>query len=132
MSKLRKFVLCIEDDENDSVRIEKAISEINPELDVFISRNGIEAIELLNRQKQHLPCLILLDINMPRMNGRETIAAIKSIPDLKDIPIVIFTNSTSKLDKYFFERHGAEFISKPTQDEQLKKKIQQVVLGKCA
>ena len=132
MKGLRKFILCIEDDENDSVRTEKAISEINPELDVFISRNGIEAIELLNRKKNHLPCLIFLDVNMPQMNGRETIAAIKSIPELKNIPIVVLTSSTSKLDKYFFERHGATFISKPKQYAELKQKIQQVILTNCS
>ena len=133
MSQEEKFILCIDDDEDDTIWIEEAISEIDPRLDVVIRNNGKEAMEFLFRIKEynHLPCLILLDINMPHMNGRETITIIKKDNQLKNIPIVVFTTSSSQSDQQYFEKHGAHFISKPSEYKEMKLKIQQAVL-KCA
>jgi CheY-like chemotaxis protein len=134
MPKFPKLLLCIEDDEDDRISIEEAATETDPKL-VFVAKpNGREALTFLNHQKeQHqLPCLILLDINMPVMNGKETLVAIKKDPVLKDIPIIVFTTSSSKLDQLFCEQYGADMVTKPLRQYDLKRVIEQVVLSRCA
>ena len=134
MAGFEKFILCIDDDEEDAIWIEEAISQVDPMLDVFVKQNGKEAIEFLNKLKanNYLPCLILLDVNMPLMNGKETLILIKNDEQLKNIPIVIFSTSNSKADQYFFEKHGTDFFTKPSNFEELKRKIHQVVTARCA
>ena len=61
------------------------------------------------------PCLIILDINMPVMDGRQALSHIKCTEDYKDIPIVVFTTSNSTLDKSFALKWNADFITKPLQ-----------------
>jgi CheY-like chemotaxis protein len=129
-----KLLLCIDDDEEDSAWIGEAISEIDPQIIFVDKRNGREAMTFLNRQKeQHiLPSLILLDINMPIMDGKETLLAIKNDPKLKNIPLVIFSTSNNKLDQFFFARYGAEMVTKPSRISDLKHIIRSLVVAYCA
>jgi CheY-like chemotaxis protein len=134
MSELPKLLLCIEDDEDDRAFIEEAATEADPKL-IFVAKvNGREAMMFLNRQKEQdqLPCLILLDINMPLMNGRETLIAIKKDPALKNIPVVVFTTSSNKADEIFCEQYGADMVTKPVRPLELKRVIEHVVLSRCA
>jgi len=133
MSQPPKLLLCIEDDEDDQAFIEEAATETDPKL-VFVAKsNGREALIFLNSQKeQHqLPCLILLDINMPLMSGKETLVAIKKDPALKNIPVVVFTTSSSKADQVFCEHYGADMVTKPVRPLDLKRVIEHVVLSRC-
>lgn len=134
MSDQIKLLLCIEDDEDDCAWIHEAAIEVDPDLIFVHKENGKQAMWFLNELKANsrYPCLILLDINMPIMDGKETLAAIKSDPKLKQIPVVVFTTSNSKADQQFCELHGAEFISKPEKVAELKKKVNQVVMARCA
>lgn len=128
-----KFLLCIEDDEDDCVLIEEAAAEVDPEL-VFIHKcNGKEGMTFLQMQKEFndFPCLIVMDLNMPVMNGKETLARIKNDPELKKIPIVVFSTTSNKADHFYCEQHGAELITKPYKMEELKKRIQQVIVARC-
>ncbi|HEY6954638.1 MAG TPA: response regulator, partial [Flavisolibacter sp.] len=59
------------------------------------------------------PCLIILDINMPGMNGREALIRIRQSEDFKNIPVVLFTTSSSEMDKAFARKWNSEFITKP-------------------
>jgi CheY-like chemotaxis protein len=65
------------------------------------------------QQSQELPCLIVLDINMPRMDGKQTLVAIQNNPILSTIPVVLFSTSSSALDKTFSESKKVELITKP-------------------
>src|SRR5688572_27698781 len=128
-----KLLLCVEDDEDDCIWIEEASAEIDPRL-VFVAKpNGKEALMFLHRQKQQnfLPCLILLDLNMPGMDGKQTLTEIKKDPELEKIPVVVFTTSSSKNDKIFCEKYGAEMVTKPDQAKELKKTIQDIVMSRC-
>jgi CheY-like chemotaxis protein len=133
MYEQQKVILCVEDDEDDSLWIEEAISEIDPSIDVFVRNNGNEALKFLKACVAFgtLPCLILLDVNMPGMNGKETIAEIKRDLQFKDISVVVFTTSNSKKEELYFEKFGAEFLTKPKSYEDFKRKINQVVLARC-
>src|SRR5689334_15385984 len=112
-----KLLLCIEDDEDDCAWIEEAAKEADHKLVFVNKKNGREALMFLNRQKEHnyLPCLILLDINMPVMDGKQTLAAIKKDLAFQHIPVVMFSTSSTAADRLFCERLGVEFISKPNQ-----------------
>ena len=60
-----------------------------------------------------MPCLIVLDLNMPYLDGRQTCRRIKNEPRLDGIPIIVFTSSHNPNDKVLFESQGVEFITKP-------------------
>jgi CheY-like chemotaxis protein len=133
MSEVPKLLLCIEDDEDDCIWIEEAAQEIDPKM-VFVAKpNGRDALAFLNRQieQNYLPCLILMDINMPVMDGRQTLSIIKKDPVFKDIPLVVFTTSSSKTDVFFCEQYGVDIITKPNRIGELKKSIRQLVVSRC-
>jgi CheY-like chemotaxis protein len=133
MTEVPKLILCMEDDEDDCFWIRQATREVDP-LAVFVHKpNGKEGLEFLQKQKieGEYPCIILLDINMPVMGGRQTLAAIKNDPELRNIPVVVFTTSNNKDDQNFCETYGADMITKPSKFPEYKKKIAQVVLSRC-
>ena len=76
---------------------------------------GVSALDILQQLKisGNPPCLIILDINMPVLNGKETLSIIKKDEVLKSIPVVVFTTSGSLSDQHFCHLHGAEMITKP-------------------
>ena len=95
--------------------IRQAFEQFDGSTQIMHASNGFEALEELNKAKagKYLPCLIILDINMPGMNGREALIRIRQSEDFKNIPVVLFTTSSSELDKVFAKKWGAEFITKP-------------------
>ena len=114
MRKYKK-ILIVDDDSDDVEIFCEAIAEINPTIKCESAENGEEALKLLRKPFQVLPDFIFLDLNMPRMNGKQCLAELKKDPRLKEIPVVVYT--TSKLDEDFQEtaRLGAMlFITKPT------------------
>ena len=108
-------ILIIDDDSDDVEILCEAIAEINPAIKCESAENGEVALKLLRNPFQVLPDFIFLDLNMPRMNGKQCLAELKKDSNLKDIPVIVYT--TSKLDEDFQEtaRLGAMlFITKPT------------------
>jgi CheY-like chemotaxis protein len=134
MSQPPKLLLCVEDDEDDCALIEEAATGVNPRLIFVMKSNGKEALMFLNRQKAdgYLPCLILLDMNMPLMDGRQTLVAIKKDTALQNIPVVIFTTSSSRTDRFFCEQYGVDMVTKPDNISELKKVVTHLVLSRCA
>lgn len=108
-------ILYAEDDLDDLFMIRQAFEQFDGVTQLLHASNGFEALEQLKKLKteKHLPCLIILDINMPGMNGREALIRIRQSEDFKDIPVVLFTTSSSELDKAFARKWNAEFITKP-------------------
>ena len=90
-------ILLVEDSPGDIRLTLEAFSEANPAALVYVVRDGMEAMEFL-RQGVNRPDLILLDLNMPKMDGREVLAAIKRDESLKSIPTVILTTSDTDAD----------------------------------
>ena len=93
-----KPILLIEDDQIDSLMVQRALSEINIKNDLVIAENGEVALGWLKNNKR-TPCIILLDLNMPRMNGHEFLSHVKSDDTLKMIPVVVLTTSNDIYDK---------------------------------
>ncbi|MBD0297073.1 MAG: response regulator [Flavisolibacter sp.] len=108
-------VLCIDDDPDDLQMLREALSTVDPKYTVVEASDGVEGMAQLEKMKQSeaLPCLVVLDINMPKMDGRETFLSIRSDKELTDIPVVVFSTSNSMMDKMFFERKNVAYFTKP-------------------
>ena len=111
-------ILVVDDDDADALMISEALESANTQAVVERVADGREALDYLRRQgrfaQAHRPDLILLDLNMPRMDGRETLAAIKSDEQLKAIPVVILTTSGATPDIVSSYQHRANaYVTKP-------------------
>jgi CheY-like chemotaxis protein len=111
-----KTILYVDDDADDREFLSEAIHEVNPDIDVILAENGLEALDYLNAGKRgsiELPSLVVLDLNMPLLDGKQTFERIKSDPRLLNLPVVIFTSSENPNDKMLFGELGIELITKP-------------------
>ena len=87
-------ILLVEDDEVDIMNVQRAFKKNKITNSLYIARNGVEALEMLrNNQISPLPRIILMDINMPKMGGIETLQQIRLDPVLKSISVFIMTYS---------------------------------------
>ncbi len=115
-------VLLVEDSPGDVRLTQEAFREANIEIKLHVAEDGVEAMEFLRREGSHAaaprPALILLDLNMPRMDGREVLALIKADDSLKSIPTVILTTSEAEADIVKSYRLQANcYLSKPVELE---------------
>jgi CheY-like chemotaxis protein len=92
-------VLLVEDDNVDAMTVKRAFKDLNIANPLVHTLNGEEALEYLRNEENNKPCIILLDLNMPRMNGFELMKVMKVDDKLKKIPIVILTTSREEHDK---------------------------------
>ncbi len=109
-----KPVLLVEDDTIDAMTVRRAFRDLKLCNPLAHATNGEEALKYLNDPEKPRPCVILLDLNMPRMNGVEFMRVIKIDPVLKKIPVVVLT--TSRDDRDIVESYrlsAAGYIIKP-------------------
>ena len=111
-----KIILHIDDDPDDRYLVGEAIKQIDPSLILREAQDGQKAIDFLNQAKLFgdLPCMIILDMNMPIMNGKQTFHAIRKDPALCTIPIVIFSTSPAGIEKDYFESENVRLFIKPS------------------
>jgi CheY-like chemotaxis protein len=130
MDNQPKLLLSIEDDQDDIALIEEAALEFDSSLRFVAKANGKEAMMFLHRQKEenNLPCLILLDINLPLMNGKEVLEALKNDSKFKEIPIVVFTTSSGQREKLLCDAFGVEMITKPNRVFEFKKVLSHLLV----
>ncbi len=113
-------VLLVEDSPGDVRLTQEAFREANIAIHLHVAADGVEAMSFLRRQDEHAnaprPDLILLDLNLPRMDGREVLAHIKEDENLKTIPTVILTTSEAEADIVkSYELQANCYLSKPVQ-----------------
>jgi CheY-like chemotaxis protein len=111
-------ILLVEDNEGDVEMTRRALRNATPECRIAVANNGNQAMEYLKKEGAHVgaptPALILLDINMPRMDGKTFLNVVKADDDLKAIPVVMFTSSQSPADiRECYERHASSYVVKP-------------------
>lgn len=112
-------VLLVEDDPADAALAKRALRQGPASCDVHQAKDGVEALEFLRRAGGRFaaaprPDLVLLDLNMPRKDGREVLAEMKGDPALKSIPVVVLTTSDVRRDVETSYRSGANsFVTKP-------------------
>ena len=114
-----KPILLIEDDSVDAMTVRRAFKELHVANPLKHVENGEEALAYLSDPGNERPCLILLDLNMPVMNGIEFLQAAKTAAELKRIPVVALTTSDEQEDKVeSFELGVAGYMRKPVEYQQ--------------
>ena len=112
--KYLKPVLLVEDDSVDAMTVSRAFKELKVVNQLVIRFNGEEALDYLRDNSNKKPCVILLDLNMPKMNGIEFLKVAKADKDMKKIPVIVLTTSKEDQDKVdSFELSVAGYIVKP-------------------
>jgi CheY-like chemotaxis protein len=114
-------VLLVEDDAVDVMNVKRAFKRNNIHNPLHVAKNGLEGLAMLRGDRPQQPaigkrCMVLLDLNMPRMNGIEFLEAIRQDPQLKTVPVVVLTTSSAEEDRLNAYRHNvAGYIVKPVQ-----------------
>jgi CheY-like chemotaxis protein len=114
MMKNNRPILLVEDDKVDAMAVKRAVKDLNITNSLITVGDGEQALELLRDPDRAKPCLILLDINMPRMNGIEFLRVAKADQILRRIPVVVLTTSKEDQDKFdTFDLGVAGYLIKP-------------------
>lgn len=126
-------ILLVDDNDDDVVLITESFRDSKFLNLVHVVNDGAEALAYLRHEGQYksavTPGLILLDINMPKMNGFEVLAAMKADPQLRTIPVVMLTTSTRDVDvARSYDSGACSFVSKPVDLEKLKEVVKQFAL----
>lgn len=116
---LARAILIVEDRQSDIDLIEEAIQESKIPYGLYIVKNGEEALDFLYQKKQYhkvpRPDLILLDLNLPRINGNELLSIIKTDPKLRLIPVIVLSTSNSPSDiTESYALHANCYLTKPS------------------
>jgi chemotaxis family two-component system response regulator Rcp1 len=124
-------VLLVEDSPGDVRLTREALKDAKVQISLHVAQDGIEAMAFLNRVGTHVeaprPDLILLDLNLPRKDGREVLKEIKESVSLRSIPVVILTTSSSEADVLqSYNLHANCYISKPVDLEGFLKVVRSI------
>ncbi|MBD0296452.1 MAG: response regulator [Bacteroidota bacterium] len=118
--KRQHFILWADDDNDDFEIFREVLLHINYKYSIVEVANGKEVFDYLHdKAADAYPCLIVLDMNMPVLSGRDTLAMLKKHSNYKSIPVIVFTTSNSELDKAFCRRYNTRMITKPPDYKQL-------------
>jgi chemotaxis family two-component system response regulator Rcp1 len=128
---MNRIVLLVEDSPGDVRLTQEAFRDADPTIDLRIAVDGVDAIAFLKREGDHAgaprPDFILLDLNLPRMDGREVLAHIKEDDDLKTIPTVILTTSDAEADILTsYQLQANCYLSKPVQLEEFESLVKSI------
>ncbi|MFI7588478.1 response regulator [Spongisporangium articulatum] len=123
--------LIVDDDPGDIMMIADILESLAGSRVVHSVGDGREALDFLRRVGRYAdaprPDVILLDLNMPRMDGRETLTAIKAAPALRTIPVVVFSTSTADSDvDACLSRYANAYVAKPVEFSQLESALQAI------
>lgn len=113
---VKRTILHIDDDEDDREMVKNTIELADERFRVRQADCGRAGISFLQKAKEsgELPSLVVLDLNMAGMDGKAVLKTIKQDCHLSKIPVIIFTTSSSELDKMFAKKEGVEMITKPS------------------
>ena len=127
----RHLILYAEDDLDDLQFVKEAF-EKHDHIELLHAPEGVTALELLNElaSVEVYPCLVILDINMPRLDGKLTLEKIKKDERFQELPVVLFSTSSSPGDFQFAKKWNADMVPKPLNMESLEY-IAKTFLEKC-
>lgn len=125
-------LLLVEDNEGDVEMTERALSDATPVCHVSVANDGAQALEILRKRGDYAdaptPKLILLDLNMPGMDGKQFLEIMKADAKLKAIPVVMLTSSESPNDiRECYERYASCYVVKPFDGQQFADTVRHVV-----
>ena len=116
MKRVPTTILYIDDDQDDLMIFEESVNTLFPDITLFKAQSSEAGIRILNQleiEKKPFPSLIMIDMNMPKMDGRETLRHIRSVEKWQEIPVAIFTTFADLDDIEFCKRYGSACITKP-------------------
>ncbi|MEU4743221.1 response regulator [Actinosynnema sp. NPDC023658] len=124
-------VLLVEDDPGDALMTQEAFEHHKIRNQLHVVRDGVEALEFLRREGQYedapRPGLILLDLNLPKMDGREVLADIKADESLRTIPVVVLTTSEAEEDILrSYNLHANAYVTKPVDFDRFIEVVRQI------
>src|ERR1043165_7737719 len=117
----KPFILIADDDQEDRYLLHTAFEEIGRSNDIALVENGLQVFHYLDTslEQSGMPSLIVLDLNMPILNGMETLSRLKAHNLYKNIPVIMYTTSIHEVEKArCLEIGGADFIKKPARFQQ--------------
>jgi CheY-like chemotaxis protein len=121
-------ILLADDDMDDCLLFQDALSELSIPTTLRSVRDGDELLIHINQEQKRLPDVLFLDLNMPRKNGFECLAAIKNNENLRQLPVIIFSTSINEeIVRLVYKSGAAYFIRKPNEFSKLKKVILQAI-----
>lgn len=110
----KPYILYAEDDLDDYEALKGALEHETDEYDLKWVKNGEEVVSFFEKSDVEPPSLIVIDLNMPLMDGKQTLKWLKEQESLKDIPAIVFTTSSREEDIKFCQGYGCSFFRKPT------------------
>jgi CheY-like chemotaxis protein len=124
-------VLLVEDDPGDVLMIREAFSDRKVASRLHVVSDGLEAMQWLRRERAYAaaprPDLVLLDLNLPRMNGLEVLAQLKAEEQFRQIPVVVLTTSESEEDvQRSYALHANAYVAKPVDYEKFIEVVQRI------
>jgi CheY-like chemotaxis protein len=125
----KSLVLYADDDTDDIELVRDLFAPYESLVELITFPNGKELLEFLRRQPslQPHPCLVILDVNMPVLNGTETLKALRGLEGYAEVPVVLFTTSTLPNEAAYAGRYGAGFITKPVHAVQLQQLVDRML-----
>ena len=130
VSSLYHRVFIIDDDIEDQEILIEAIREVDPRVECVTSTNGEEALQQLETGVTK-PDLIFLDLNMPKLNGKQILAGIKSVRGIDGIPVIMYSTSFAPRDLEEIQRVGAaHHLVKPSRFDELCDSLREIVIKK--
>lgn len=114
-SKMKPAILLVEDDPDDLFFLTEAFQNVDNSYTYVEAYDGEAALAILKDMysRNEQPALIVLDINMPILSGRELLTILKEDPDYHNIPIIVFTTSSNPFDRQHCRLHQVDLITKP-------------------
>jgi CheY-like chemotaxis protein len=109
-------IFLVDDDAEDRNIVEEALQTVDPDVTIRMAENGHDGLKLLNDwySEGRLPCVIVLDVNMPKMNGPEMLSKLKDDRRFNEIPVIIYSTSINPYEKEKCIQMGAHsYITKP-------------------
>lgn len=129
----KHLILYADDDVDDLDLVCEAFTHYSSHVQIVTFRDGGQILSHLRKMDElaPLPCLIILDINMPVINGKEVLKQLRTMPRFDQVPAVLFTTSSMPVDRDFAESHKAGFITKPLNAKQMER-ISDQFIEHCA
>jgi CheY-like chemotaxis protein len=128
-SSCKALVLYVDDDPEDILMVEESLKRhSNVQLISFLDSYRFLRYIIDSKPFEHLPSLILIDINMPVLNGRELLTMLRSYEKLKEVQLVLYTTSNFPDDSHFAKSLHAGFITKPASAKQLDETIDKLLM----
>jgi CheY-like chemotaxis protein len=125
----KSLVLYADDDPDDRELVKDAFREYAESIHLVTFPNGTELLQYVQGLQpfEPLPCLVILDINMPLLNGKETLRKLRSLEGFADVPIVLFSTSTLPSEAAFAKSFEAGFVTKPLHNHQIHLLVDQMI-----